>query len=1717
MATDTVRPSSFMAVCPVHADRTPSLHVTWSNGPHGGVVLLYCHGCNASTEDLVDALGMSVSDLFDEPLPERERSFGRVGKSPAQRKAGQRRGRLGALPARIVALGTSPIEPSHDWVEVDRYTYVDPEDRPVQQVVRQECTAEGSKHKNFPQLFYVAGKWVSHAPAGFERVLYRAPQVRAAVRDAIEVWLVEGEKDVHTAETLGLVATTNTQGGGSFPDGLVGEFRDARVAVVLDRDGTGWARGVDVHAKLTAVGASVRLLLPAVTGVKTDLTDHIEAGFGVDQLIDVVVDEVASWAVLETARSKRGALQGAVDEARARWALAEAGVDVEDNRRFARRWVVETELRQEDLRGLAERVLGHCLQVGTEWASEALDAAQALLAEGTGAARQCHLDLGVAVPASLQQVVVQSDVSEVVPTPPAGDPGSELGWLGDKGARTTSSVFRVVNGMIVQWEPDRSRRRSDDEDDDDGGKLKTLLTTVVRVKAREYREVEADSGVEEENLLGRASGPRRRAGRLRELVAVRLEFPDDVTGELMEIRVPADQWHDHSWLEGLPGHPDYDHRRAGLDQLQRAVLAISTRVEDAVIFRSTGWREVDGRHQFVHARGAIDQHGHHDLEVSLSGRLDRYNLPDPTRDPGVLRSAWLEASFAMLHRLPGRVAAPLLGQTFRAVLGSNPWVMVLVGPPGSYKTSIAAKAMHHFGERWEQTTPASSMSGNGDTLNAFRFKLHGAKDALYWADDFAPTKSWLDAQRLLEETARLIHNSEERDRSSRDGLSLTGGTPPRATGLFTSEVMPRPGSAAERMLVVPVSRDDVTTQELFPLDEPLSRHQRALVMASYISWLADDLKAKQRRFLTVADEYADTLVAAGETVRAAAGLAHTWVGWVAVTECLASLGAISAAERSRTLTEVDAYLREAGRAAVNPDMPRTTGARVRELLAYALGQGIAYVDDVRSGDCPPWPLAARLGWRRSVLDTNEIGTPLKYRLEAKGIRLGWVLHDPRSGERGRVLMCDSTQLEAVLKAASATQTEKLEIDRSTACRALHDEGILIPDTSEGRVRHTAKCQIYAEDRTARMVVLRLDAILGDTGGPDAPDDDPESDDGDDAGPGPQPVVTLPGLGDPQPVDESDDRGHDDRSGTDHPGRTDHRSEENVMQDEFVSRAVTDCDGVVGWTEPVEGSAACVVCGNRCSVVISGTRVHFPCWEGTTAQQRAAGTPVGHPWAVGEARVSQAAIEAPASVNGPRVETGTGFRAAAAVADVAGVWLSNGEQLPLGRVEHVGDLAQLGVVLQLGTQVTRFQSAAGQVWVTAALARQLGIDTAPIEAAAEQHRDKIAREVTASSAAVVGAIEAGYSIGGRDGTGLGRWTRVWRGSGKSMWIVLLPAMTRDDANVALIRDDPAPAVLARRIGLLAEALGYPYQLSGSTTGLDLMTSLRGKDRDTVFAAHEPCQPATVPNIEVDISWCRKPTAEELEHDWVHAYDRSGSYLAGVSGLELGIGEPVHHLDGVEFQARVPGYWRIEIPEYGDWRMPHPLDPRGSSAGRIRWVTTPTLQWAREQGYEPQIMEAFTWAQHGRVLDGWYERVRDARSRLDIDDPDAQIARDQIKQIYAPTIGMMGSSIHMAGRAGYAPERRHMIIAKARTNIERRIAKIGADTGRWPLAIIADTIVYSSPDPDPVASWPGGAQWMGRELGRYKVEGSARLDSQLQYLVGGPYRGKDALVGRQQGAE
>lgn len=105
--------------------------------------------------------------------------------------------------------------------------------------------------------------------------LYRLGKVRQAVANGEPVYLVEGEKDVHALESLGVVATTTPMGAGNITKADLSPLAAPAVVAVVDRDAPGakWAQTV---AELLP-GAE---LVTAAAG--KDAADHVAAGHGID-------------------------------------------------------------------------------------------------------------------------------------------------------------------------------------------------------------------------------------------------------------------------------------------------------------------------------------------------------------------------------------------------------------------------------------------------------------------------------------------------------------------------------------------------------------------------------------------------------------------------------------------------------------------------------------------------------------------------------------------------------------------------------------------------------------------------------------------------------------------------------------------------------------------------------------------------------------------------------------------------------------------------------------------------------------------------------------------------------------------------------------------------------------------------------------------------------------------------------------------------------------------------------------------------------------------------------------------------------------------------------------------------------------------------------------------------------------------------------------------
>jgi AAA domain len=125
--------------------------------------------------------------------------------------------------------------------------------------------------------------------------LYRLPQVVQAVAEGKVIYLVEGEKDVHALESIGLVATTAPMGATNFAKVDASPLRGAKVVAVVDDDKAGRKWAALVHDKLDGV---CRSLVFVQAAVGKDAADHIAAGHSLDDFLPLGLDaEQANIAV----------------------------------------------------------------------------------------------------------------------------------------------------------------------------------------------------------------------------------------------------------------------------------------------------------------------------------------------------------------------------------------------------------------------------------------------------------------------------------------------------------------------------------------------------------------------------------------------------------------------------------------------------------------------------------------------------------------------------------------------------------------------------------------------------------------------------------------------------------------------------------------------------------------------------------------------------------------------------------------------------------------------------------------------------------------------------------------------------------------------------------------------------------------------------------------------------------------------------------------------------------------------------------------------------------------------------------------------------------------------------------------------------------------------------------------------------------------------------
>jgi len=190
------------ARCPAHSDRIQSLSVSTGRN---GQLLVHCHaGCDV--RDVLKALDLTWEDVFD----------------------------------------------NTDESPLASYEYRDLEGRLVYVVDRYIG-------KRFRQRRPTSDGWEWNLD-GVPRLLYRLPQLVDAISNQRWIFIVEGEKDVHTLESLGFVATCVSGGSSGWRSEFSSYFQDAKVCIIPDWDEPGRKMANQIAGDVEEVTRDLRVL-----------------------------------------------------------------------------------------------------------------------------------------------------------------------------------------------------------------------------------------------------------------------------------------------------------------------------------------------------------------------------------------------------------------------------------------------------------------------------------------------------------------------------------------------------------------------------------------------------------------------------------------------------------------------------------------------------------------------------------------------------------------------------------------------------------------------------------------------------------------------------------------------------------------------------------------------------------------------------------------------------------------------------------------------------------------------------------------------------------------------------------------------------------------------------------------------------------------------------------------------------------------------------------------------------------------------------------------------------------------------------------------------------------------------------------------------------------------------------------------------------------------
>jgi hypothetical protein len=534
-----------------------------------------------------------------------------------------------------------------------------------------------------------------------------------------------------------------------------------------------------------------------------------------------------------------------------------------------------------------------------------------------------------------------------------------------------------------------------------------------------------------------------------------------------------------SWVNDHWGTSPFIYPGAAKKDNLRACIQLYSRLNGDVprrtIFKFTGWKKIDEQWHYLTGSGAITAEGLiTGTEVDLgAGHMSRYQLPAPLSGEALHQAA--AEALALLEICPNRphIGIVLLAAVARAPLGEchpTDFALWLQGLTGSRKSAIAAIALAFFGPFTARSFP----SNWSDTVLDCEIKSHQAKDAVFVVDDFKPSVSQNEANKLHAMAERIVRNTGNQSGRGYRGSDRRANAAPfnRSMMIVTGEDLPRGQSLLGRLLILELSRTDVDNDVLTKLQRAATAGSLAGLMSAYLQWLADRMDQLKIDFPLEVELCRNAAIRGGFAAshpRAPEIYANLLSGADMLLEFLNSTGAVTDDQSQTLLSAIEAGLQQAFSEQGIYQVDQDEVERFLQLLRASLSSGNAHIA-CRLKLGPPEIRPYSWGWRDAGTDMagDKSYSPM-------GDCIGYFAA-PKDNAPAEVWLQQDTAYKIVQQFARSSGDSFL-LSPASLWRRLHDRGLIVhTESNAGRNKPRLDVKRVVAGQSKRVMVLAAELI-----------------------------------------------------------------------------------------------------------------------------------------------------------------------------------------------------------------------------------------------------------------------------------------------------------------------------------------------------------------------------------------------------------------------------------------------------------------------------------------------------------------------------------------------------------------------------------------------------------------------------------------------------------------